>query len=221
MFTHLDTIQYPELKSIEIPPMGRFYTTPGGKRYPSITTVLGSIEKPGITEWKKSMGEKNAKKETERCATRGTNVHTMMERYLNNEPDPTNGFTFEHITSFNNLKMYATRINNILGQEVALYSDQLKVAGRCDVIAEYQGVLSVIDFKTSTNSKDVALIEDYFLQCTAYALMFLEMFDINIDQIVVMIAVEKGIPLIYKRNIDDYISPLFKRIKQYHSKNNK
>jgi genome maintenance exonuclease 1 len=117
--------------------------------------------------------------------------------------------------------MYATRINNILGQEVALYSDQLKIAGRCDVIAEYQGVLSVIDFKTSTNSKDVALIEDYFLQCTAYALMFLEMFDINIDQIVVMIAVEKGIPLIYKRNIDDYISPLFKRIKQYHSKNNK
>jgi genome maintenance exonuclease 1 len=145
----------------------------------------------------------------------------MMERYLNNEPDPTHGFTFEHIPSFNNLKMYATRINNILGQEVALYSDQLKIAGRCDVIAEYQGVLSVIDFKTSTNSKDVALIEDYFLQCTAYALMFLEMFDINIDQIVVMIAVEKGIPLIYKRNIDDYISPLFKRIKQYHSKNNK
>ena len=195
----------------------RWYTTPGGIKYPSVTTVLGAKEKPWLENWQNMLGPDKAKKETKRCAERGTAVHLLAERYLNNEEDPTRGEPALAKKLFNQLKLRLNKIDNIRAQEVPLYSDTLKIAGRVDCVAEYEGVLSIIDFKTSNNNKDTKMVEDYRLQCTAYALMYDEMFDVFIEDIVVLIAVEKGImPLLFKDKIDNYVEPLVERINMFY-----
>jgi CRISPR/Cas system-associated exonuclease Cas4 (RecB family) len=217
VFNHLNLITPVELKTIE-GPKGRFYTTPEGNKYPSITTILGSGEKPHLQAWRNMLGNDRADKEMKRCADRGSAVHLMIERFLDNEEEPTRGQKLEHIVEFNSLRLYLKRVNNIITQETALWSDTLKAAGRVDCVGEYQGVLSIIDFKTSNKDKTVDMIEDYWLQTTAYALMFQERYDIQIDQAVIIMSVEKGaVPLVFKRNIDEYIRPLLQRINTYHT----
>jgi genome maintenance exonuclease 1 len=165
------------------------------------------------------LGVDKAKKETARCATRGTAVHLMAEKYLNNDPNPTENQPADYIKLFNQLKFGLHRINNIRIQEIPLYSDEFMVAGRTDCIGEFDGVLSVIDFKTSNNNKSEAMIEDYFLQETFYALAYLEMFGEEINQIVTITAVEKGaVPLVFKKQIIPYIIPLKRRIDEFYTK---
>jgi genome maintenance exonuclease 1 len=217
MFTHLNTIQPVTLKTIESP-KGRFYITPEGNKYPSITTILGAEEKPYLKSWRASLGEVRADKETKRAADRGTAVHLMIERFLNNDPNPTKGQLLEHIGEFNTLRLHLKRINNIITQESALWSDTLKIAGRVDCVGEFKGKLSVIDFKTSTNNKSESMIQDYWLQTTAYALMVHERYDVQIDNVVIIMSVERGmVPLIFKKQVDEYIEPLIKRINTYHT----
>jgi len=216
MFNHINAITPTSLKTIE-GSTGRFYFTPEGKKYPSITTVLGSQDKQWLTNWRTSLGPEKADKETKRAATRGTAVHLMIERWLNNDPNPTRGQELSHITEFNTLRLYLNQINNIICQEISVWSDLLRVAGRLDCVGEYQNTLSIIDFKTATNNKTLQAIEDYWLQTTAYALMIQERFNIQIDQAVIIISVERGaVPLIYKQPIEQYIAPLLKRINTYH-----
>lgn len=217
MFTHLDTITPTELKTIE-GPQGRFYITPEGNRYPSITTILGSGNKEWLNEWRNMLGSDKADKETKRASDRGTAVHLMVERFLDNEENVTRGQKIEHITEFNTLRLYLKRVNNILTQESALWSDTLKAAGRVDCVGEYQGKLSIIDFKTSTTSKTDSMIQSYWLQTTAYAIMFQERYGIQIDQAVIIMSVERGaVPLVFKQDIDQYIKPLLECINTYHT----
>lgn len=216
MFLHLDTINPVELNTEE-GPSGRFYVTPEGARYPSITTILGAGEKPWLQEWRASLGEEIADKEMKRAADRGTAVHAMIEKMLLNDPAPTAGHHSAHIADFNMLRFKLRKINNILTQESALWSDTLRVAGRVDCIGEYDGKLSIIDFKTSTNNKGSHQIQDYYLQTTAYALMFQERYNIQIDNIVILMSVERGaVPLEFHQPIEPYIEPLIHRINTYH-----
>ena len=98
-----------------------------------------------------------------------------------------------------------------------MWSDTLRLAGRVDCIAEFDGVLSVVDFKTSTNNKVSKQIEDYYLQTTAYALMFQEMYDIQIDHYAIIMSVERGaVPLVFTGEIEPHICPLLERINTYH-----
>lgn len=218
MFNHVDLITPVEIKSQDTP-KGRFYTTPEGNKYPSITTILGAGEKAWLKEWRESMGAERADKETKRAADRGTAIHAMVEAYLNNDPNPTAKYTDPtYLAGFNQLRIYLRKIDNILTQESALWSDTMRVAGRVDCIGEYKGKLSIIDFKTSTNDKGTSQVEDYFLQTTAYALMFQERYNIQIDDIVILMAVEKGaVPLIFQRPVEPYIEPLLHRINTYHT----
>ena len=216
MFITLDTIQPIELKSVD-GSKGRFYTTPSGEKYPSITTILGSGDKPWLTEWRNSMGIDKADKEMKRAAVRGTAVHLMIERFLQNDPNPIKDQHIDHIAEYNSLKMHLKKVNNILAQEIALYSDTMGVAGRVDCIAEYKGKLAIIDFKTSNNDKSAAMIEDYFKQTTFYALAFEEMYGIRIENIVIIMCVEKGLPLIFHESVDNWIEPLIKKISTYKS----
>lgn len=195
----------------------RFYKTPTGD-FPSITTILGgTADKSWLDSWKTSLGESKAAAETKRCAERGTAVHLICEKYLQNDPDYDRGQRYENMKLFNQIKIHLHKINNITGQEIALYSELLRVAGRCDVIGEYDGKLSIIDFKTSNGNKETLMIEDYFLQCTAYSLMYEEMFGVTIDQIVVIITVEKGLSgQVFKRDRAPYIAPLIKRARSFH-----
>lgn len=198
---------------------GRFYTTPDGNRYPSITTVLGSKVKDGIKEWRESMGEVAADIETKRAADRGSDVHLLIERYLQNESNFTQGIPPYHISVFTSLRGYLNaNVNDIVMQETALWSDQLRVAGRVDCIGKYKGTLSVIDFKTSTRFKPTYMIEDYFLQTTAYALMARELYDLDIGHVAIIMGVENGLPQLWFKPIDAYIEPLKQRLLEYHTK---
>ena len=205
-FTHLNIVQPIELKTTE-GYQGRFYHIED-KKYPSVTTILGSEKKLGLEQWRLSMGAAAADKETTRCTDRGTAVHLMIEKWLQNDPNPTLGQQMIHISEFNSLKMHLRKIDNIVLQEGALYSHILKTAGRVDCIAEYNKTLSIIDFKTSTNAKDYEKINDYFLQTTAYAWMFEEIYGIHIDNIVIIMSIEKGIPLVFKEKTEQFLLPL-------------
>lgn len=220
MFTHTP-VEELKLQVIQSNTVGRLYVTPNGNKYPSITTVLGDGDKPWLTTWRESLGEKRAAKETKRTADRGEAVHLMIENYLKNDSNPTKNQKQEHITEFNSIRLRLKKVDKILLQEGALYSDILRVAGRVDCVGEYDGVLSIIDFKTSTNDKSESMIEDYFLQATAYALMFEEQYGINIEQVVIMMTTERGIiPLVFKKQIHEYVEPLVQRINTYYTKRN-
>lgn len=219
MFTHTSLPnELPDLSVVQKNGF-RWYQTPEGLYYPSATTVIGIEEPQALRDWRTSLGPKKAEKETKRAADRGTAVHKMIELFLNNDQDPTKGQDLENIKLFNQVKLKLRNINNIQTQETALWSDQLKIAGRVDCIAEYNGVLSIVDFKTSNNNKYNDMIDKYFIQTTAYALMYYERFGIAIEDCTVIIAVEKGmVPMVYSKKIDDYISPLLKLINTFYEK---
>lgn len=163
------------------------------------------------------LGEDRADKEMKRAADRGTAVHAIAEKFLNNDPNPTDGITdLSHLSCFNQIRLPLRKINNILTQESALWSDDLQVAGRVDCVAEYRGKLAIVDFKTSTNDKVEHQIEDYYLQTTGYALMFEERYGIQIDNLVIIMAVEKGaVPLVFEQTVAPYVEPLLHRINNF------
>lgn len=218
MFTHLDVIAPVDVKVIN-GPKGRFYVSPTtGQQYPSITTMLGAKEKPAIKEWRNMLGEDKARKEMQRCADRGTAVHEMIENYINNKPNPTAGYAPEHIREFNQVRLKLNKINNVYAQEIALYSDTLKIAGRVDCIGEYNGKLAIIDFKTSNGDKTTAMIDSYWKQTTFYALAFQEMYNIQIDDLVIIMSSERGIvPLVFTDRVENWIEPLIADIGEYHA----
>lgn len=220
MFNHLQIPALPKIIQDTKPNGKRYYTTPDGNIYPSVTTVLGGKPKPHLEAWRTMLGSKKADKETKRCADRGTAVHKLAEKYLNNEKIITKGINPAYISDFNKLKLLLNKVDNIRTQEVRLYSDILKVAGTVDCVAEYDGVLSIVDFKTSTNIKTYDMVHDYFKQCTAYAIAWHERTGESIEDIRILMTVEKGLtPQLFKGKIEEWISPLLKDIKDFSTKN--
>ena len=205
----------PDLKA-ETTSKGRFYLTPDGKKMPSITTVLGALKKESIQKWRDSVGHDVANAISNKASTRGTNVHTLCERYLNNAP--LGDIMPDAKEMFLSIKPYLNRIDNIRYQEQALWSEKLGVAGRVDCIASFELDLSVIDFKTSKRIKHIDEIQDYFWQTAAYALMYEELVGEPIDNLVIIMAVENSDPIIYKQKTEDYIEGLVKAINFYKGK---
>jgi genome maintenance exonuclease 1 len=202
-----------DLKSETFPDGKRYYTLEDGTRLPSVTTVLGAQKKDAIMAWRKRVGEDVANAISKKATGRGTNVHTLCERYLNNES--LGSVMPDAVEMFRTLKPLLNRIDNIHYQECALWSKQLGMAGRVDCIGEFDDKLSVIDFKTSKRIKTEAHIEDYFWQTSAYALMYEEMIGRPIDNIVIIMAVENEQPLLFKQKTADHIPGLVKAIKFY------
>jgi genome maintenance exonuclease 1 len=197
---------------------GRLYNTPEGKKYKSITTVLSHYNKQGIYEWRQAVGEEYANKVSKKASNRGTKVHKICEDYLNNEiPELKMQMLMPDLKElfFKIKPIIDDNVGKVYAQEQALYSDKLRIAGRVDLIAEWNGKLSVIDFKTSTKQKSEEDIQNYFMQCTAYALMFSERTGMWIDDIVVLIATEEGDALLFERQIDAYRKPLMAYIDKY------
>lgn len=183
-------------------PGGRLYQTPTGRSYPSVTSVLGILGKAEILEWRKRVGEAEANRVAARAARRGTSIHTLCEHYLLNkevDPGPFDLETFKSITP------YLDKINNIHCLETQLYSNFLQVAGTVDCIAEYEGKLSVIDFKTSKRIKSRDDIHGYFMQTAAYAVMFEERTGIPVGRLVIIMSVDDDKPLIFQEKRDDWI----------------
>jgi genome maintenance exonuclease 1 len=209
------SIEIPEIKTENING-GRYYVTPTGVKYPSITTVLSILSKKAIMEWRKRVGAEEANKISTKAARRGTNVHQMCEDYLNNKEYITNKTMPVDKEMFGTLKpILDERINNIHTQEATLYSDYLGVAGRVDCIAEFDGRLSVIDFKTSRKLKKKEWISNYFQQASAYCVMYEERTGIPIDQIVILIAVDEEEPQVFIEKRDNHIHDCIETIALY------
>ena len=194
----------------------RFYHTPNGN-YPSITTVFSAFPKPELTAWRNKIGNEAAEIVMRQASTKGTNVHLLCEKYLNNEIIDKKKFMPLHLEAFYNFKGFIDNINNIHALEAPLYSDYFKVAGRCDAIAEYKNELSIIDFKTSSKEKKEEWIQDYFLQTQFYALAYEELTGIKVKNLVVLITVNEGASQEFIKNNGDYIEPLKKKINNFYS----
>lgn len=174
----------------------RHYMLPDGTRLKSVTTVLSEkLDKTALLEWKKKVGEEEAKRISVQAARRGTAIHNIAERYvLNEESYYSDNEMPINIESFRPIKrVLDEHVDKILGVELPLWSKALGVAGRTDLVAEYDGVASIIDFKTSKKLKKEEWIENYFLQSTIYSMMFERMYSIAIPQIAIIITVDDEI----------------------------
>ena len=205
---HFNHVNAPTLTELiaETTDSGRVYNTPDGNRYPSVTTILSELSKAGIAAWRKRVGTEEANRISTQASTRGTKIHQICEDYLNNKPDyldgqmPANVFTFKQIQPI--LDQY---IDNIQYLEAPLYSDFLKTAGRVDCIAEFDGKLSIIDFKTSRKPKKKEWISNYFMQASCYAVMYEERTEIPVSRTVVIVAVDGSEPQVFVENRDNFI----------------
>jgi len=211
-FVKLDESKLPKTKGKRIDGM-RFYEV-DGKAFPSITTVLGAIPKPGLDAWRKSVGEEAAKWEMNRAARRGSATHTLVEQYLKGETLSIRDVL--PLGMFKLLKPYLDQVDNIHCLEQIMYSKNLTIAGQVDCIAEYNGKLSVIDFKTANKERVDSWNENYYIQCTAYAYMYEELFGTPIDQIVILQAGEDGSAKSFIKNKADYKDKLEKAIKDFY-----
>jgi ATP-dependent exoDNAse (exonuclease V) beta subunit len=214
MFEHMTGLELPELSS-ETTDNGRFYTTPEGKRYPSVTTVLSKgTDQSWKDEWIARVGKEEAERISRKATTRGTAVHELVEQYLRNNPSYTKGHMPSNVMSFKKIQGFLdSHIGSIAGLEVPLYSDKLKVAGRVDCIAEWDSVWSIVDFKTSKKEKAKEDIHGYFLQCAAYAMMMFERTGILCKQAVIVMTVDEGESLVFIEKTRDWL-PKFIEIRE-------
>ena len=186
----------------------RHYVTPEGELYPSITTILGEFSKASIQAWRKRVGETEANKISGKASRRGTSVHSVCESYIKNEDGYLDGQTPNIVELFKTIEPFLERIDNVHGVELALYSDHFGVAGRTDLIAEFDGNLSVIDYKTSRKIKNWEMCHSYFMQGAFYAHAYEERTGISINNIVIIMAVENEEPLLFRETKNRWIEPL-------------
>jgi hypothetical protein len=189
----------------------RFYSTPDGE-FPSVTTVVGYGKQNFFAEWRRKNPE-----ESRRVLARGTKFHSIIESYIKNEDIDMENMFPNFKALFNLLKPALDNIDNIAAIETPLWSKILGLAGRTDCIAEYNGKLSIIDFKASTKEKRKQDVESYFLQATAYALMYQERTGVIVDNFVIMIACEDGLSQVFEDNPIKYVKKLKKAINHYRS----
>jgi genome maintenance exonuclease 1 len=197
----------------------RVYATPNGEFYPSITTVIGNNAKKqaGLAKWRARVGKEKAAAISSRSASRGTKFHSITEDYLNNELDIKKYKDSPlPVVMFEQTKKTFDRIGNIYLQEAFLYSQHLEVAGRVDLVAEFDGELSIIDFKTSAAPKREAYLYDYFVQETAYACCFQELYSLTVKQLVTIVACENGeTQVVIKPPKKEYLLQLIQYIDEY------
>ena len=213
-FVQLDESKFPTTKGKNIDGF-RFYAVED-KHFPSITTVLGAIPKPGLIAWRKNVGEEAAKWEMNRAARRGSATHTLVEQYLKGETPSIRDVL--PLGMFRLLKPYLDQVDNIHALEKIMYSKKLTVAGQVDCIAEYNGKLSVIDFKTANKERVDSWNENYYIQCTAYAIMYEERTGTPITQLVILIAVDNESPQVFIEHRDNWTKKLLETIKEYETR---
>ena len=211
-FIELDKTLLPKTKGKRIDGF-RFYNI-DGKNYPSITTVLGIRKTEQLKGWREKIGENVANWDMGRAARRGKSFHTLVEQYIKGETPSIRDVL--PLGLFKLLKPYIDQIDNIHLLEAIMYSKKLTVAGQVDCVAEYNGKLSVIDFKTANKERQEDWIDNYFLQTTAYAHMYEETFGTPIEQIVILIASEDGTTQAFIKNKADYEKELGKAIQGFY-----
>ena len=223
MFNHVEVEALPELKTKNIDGK-RHYVISEDKYYPSVTTVMSKLPEKvkGLQEWRRRVGDTEADRISAASRQRGTRVHQMVENHLNNDDVLTKlknlpiQELYSSIDMFKSIEPLLNKyIDNIYAQEVPLYSDHLQLAGRCDCIAEFDGELAIIDFKTSIRKKDYEWLSDYFMQECAYSIMWEERTGQGIGMLVTIITVQDSQPQIFCEHRDRWVQPLQDAIKNY------
>ena len=219
--THFTHAPRPDISELDTKTIDgtRYYETPDGKLYPSVTTVLKDLSAEGIAAWRAKVGADVANRVSAQASARGTAVHKLCEDYIDNKEDYLDGHMPANIETFNTLKGLLDKyLDNVVMQEVPLYSNYLEVGGRVDCIGEWNGKLSVIDFKTSKRRKRKDQISSYFMQAAAYCVMFEELTKIPITQTIILMSVDNDHPLVFKSTRDEYIDQFMKQRASYRDK---
>ena len=216
MFTHIKDVKYtlPHLTRKNVDGVRKYFDD-DGYMYDSTTSVVGFKDQDGLKQWRESVGEDVANYISRQALSLGSKLHEMVEKYLYDTDTyvlESNIFAHAH---FNNIKPLVDNIDNIYGLETKLRSKEVGLAGTADCIAEYKGIPSIIDFKTSSKKKNEKYIEKYFLQAPAYSMMWEETTGIKIEQIVVLMTCQDGHRLEFIKDRNDYIQPLHDIIKEY------
>jgi PD-(D/E)XK nuclease superfamily len=215
MFNHIN-IELPNLERTTIDGV-RYYKVKDKEEYVklvSITSVTSHFNKEIFLNWRKKVGDEEADKITKAATSRGTDMHTLVENYLYNKELPQVQPLSDLLFKISRTEL--DKINNIYALEGSLYSLQLGIAGTVDCIAEYNGELAIIDFKTSKKPKPRAWIEHYFVQCAAYSCMFYELTDIPVKKYVILMACENGDCVVYEEyDKAKYIKLLGKYIRKF------
>ena len=215
MFNHVD-INLPQLERETIDGV-RYYSVPDEEellRLVSITSVTSHFNKEIFVKWRKKVGNEEADRITKRATSRGTDMHTLTEHFLKNEELPTVQPISDFLFKISKGKL--KNINNIYALEGSLYSKELGIAGTVDCIAEYNGQLAIIDFKTSAKPKPREWIDHYFVQCMAYGCMLYELTGISVKKLVIIMACENGECVVYEeRDKSKYIKLLSKYIRKF------
>ena len=195
----------------------RLYVTPDGEKYPSVTTVLSDYKKDAIIQWRKRVGEQQANKISTQASRRGTKVHKLCEDYLNNE-STFKDYTPDNVEMFKSIQPTLNEIEIVYAQERTLYSHHLKTAGRVDCVRKFRGKPNIIDFKTSNKPKKWEWIDNYFMQGSAYSVMWEEMTGVPIPYIAIIIAVADDSPQVFVENRDTWINKFIEVRQGYDSK---
>jgi genome maintenance exonuclease 1 len=203
IFTHVDIGELPKLNRVTREDGVRTYETPTGEKYPSVTTVTGLLKRDIIKAWRARVGNEAANKISTTASKRGTRIHTLCEQYLYNQDIAPSVFDTQNWTE---IKPYLHKIDNIHVMEKSLFSHHLQIAGTVDCIGEYEGKLSVIDFKTSKRNKTRDDIHDYFMQCSAYAVAYEEMTGNPVSQLVIIISTDDHGILVFKEKRNTWIN---------------
>ena len=221
MFIHHNDYDdlFTALKRIDSPQGRRYLVEATGVSLASVTTVLSFISAPGIAKWRARVGEEAANKKSRHATTRGTRLHSLVEAFLQNEDYES---CKEYKVPLVNLMFKGAKsklsehINNIYQQETQMFSERLGLAGTVDLICEFDGVLSVVDFKTSEKVKPAKYLENYFCQLSEYWAMFSEHTGVVPKQLVVFLVTESGEVQIEKRtNIMYYLTKLRDYVNQF------
>jgi CRISPR/Cas system-associated exonuclease Cas4 (RecB family) len=216
MFQHKQVQELAELKAITTE-VGRVYKTPDGA-FPSITTILGRLSRDDINKWRKRVGEETADKISRTSSSRGTRIHKMCEDYINNKkPEIRSPLDKQMFMSMQ--EILDDFVGEVYGQELPLYSKHLGIAGRVDLICEWNGKLAIVDYKTSAKIKKREWVNSYFMQATAYCIMYEEMTGIPVDRFVILIGVDQEPPQTFYGKRDDNIAGLIDAIKGYYDEN--
>jgi genome maintenance exonuclease 1 len=198
---------------------GHYYQTPSGVIYPSITTMLQKTQtkekQQSLQNWRDQ--EIAADYITQQAAVVGSETHKLIENYLNGE-EILEKFRLLSEAHFNNLLPFVDKIDDIHGIELRLYSDKMKLAGTSDCIANYNGKLSIIDYKTKRSNQREEWLTDHFIQATSYGVMFKELTGIKVEQIVILVSSEKNTRTEFMKNPSDYLGLLEQRIDQFYSR---
>ena len=194
----------------------RLYVTETGEKYPSVTTALGVLSKKKIQQWRNRVGHEQANKVSTQASRAGTAVHDIAEKYtlgvLNEkEANPIALNTFRTIQPY--MDQY---IDLVKGIELQMYSDELKTAGTADLICRYDGKNTMLDFKTSKRVKTRDQITTYFMQAAAYSIMVKEHYDYDVEQIVILMALHDGEPIVFVEDINPWIPVTKQFFKLYH-----